>query len=160
MPGQVLSEQVPAVAAFARLLRAHAALTRELNAQLVADHGLTINDYEVLLQLASAPERRMKRVELANSVVLTPSGITRLLDGLEEARLVDRATCDGDRRVTYAVLTDEGAARLQEASAGHLVAIQALFADRFSEAETVQLSELLGRFPGAGDGTCRALSAA
>src|SRR5438067_2295591 len=89
---QVLRSQVfrprPALEAFASLLRSHSALTRALNAQLVGDHGLTINDYEVMLLLARAPERRLRRVDLAASVLLTASGITRLLDGLERAGYV------------------------------------------------------------------------
>src|SRR5438094_27259 len=102
---QVLSEQSSAVRAFVALVRAHAAAIRELNAQLARDHGLTINDYEVLLRLARAPDQRMRRVDLANEVLLTASGITRLLDGLEKSGLVERGSCDTDRRVVYAVLT-------------------------------------------------------
>ena len=137
-----------AVTSFARLLRVHAALTRELSSRLEAEHGLTINDYEVLLRLATAPDRRLKRVELAASVVLTPSGITRLLDGLEAVGLVERASCASDRRVTYAVLTDEGAERLRAAAGDHFAAIDAVFAERLDGAQTAQLAELLGRLPG------------
>jgi DNA-binding MarR family transcriptional regulator len=146
-----LSEQSNAVTAFARLLRVHAALTRELSTQLEAEHGLTISDYEVLLRLAFAPDKRLKRVELASSVVLTPSGITRLLDGLEAVGLVERATCASDRRVIYAVLTDEGEQRLRAAATDHFAAIDAIFAERFDEQEAGQLSALLGRLPGVGD---------
>ena len=148
MSSQVLTEQSTAVTVFARLLRVHAALTRELSARLEEDHGLTINDYEVLLRLAVAPERRLKRVELAASVVLTPSGITRLLDGLEAVGLVERGSCATDRRVTYAVLTDEGAERLHSASKDHFGAIDAVFADRLDDGDTARLAELLGRLPG------------
>jgi len=88
---QVLSEQSSGVRVFAALLRAYASTTRQLNAHLTADHGLTISDYEVLLRLARAPDRRMRRVDLAESVLLTASGITRLLEGLERADLVERA---------------------------------------------------------------------
>jgi DNA-binding MarR family transcriptional regulator len=137
-----------AVTSFARLLRVHAALTRELSTRLEAEHGLTINDYEVLLRLATAPDRRLKRVELAASIVLTPSGITRLLDGLEAVGLVERAACASDRRVTYAVLTDEGDERLRAAAADHFVAIDAVFADRLDGRQTAQLAELLGLLPG------------
>ncbi len=137
-----------AVTSFARLLRVHAALTRELSLRLEAEHGLTINDYEVLLRLATAPDRRLKRVELAASVVLTASGITRLLDGLEAVGLVERASCASDRRVTYAVLTDEGAARLSAAAGDHFAAIDAVFGERLDARQTTQLAELLGRLPG------------
>jgi len=152
---QVLSEQSIAVSAFARLLQVYAALTRQLSAQLEAEHGLTISDYEVLLRLVGAPERRLKRVELAERVVLTPSGITRLLDGLEAAGLVGRAECPGDRRVTYAVLTDKGEALYRQAATEHFAAIDAAFAEHLDEEETGRLAELLGRLSGAGPGgTC------
>src|SRR5919198_3570347 len=105
---QVLREQSSAVRAFAALVRAHAAAIRQRDAQLTRDHGLTINDYEVLLRLARAPDRRMRRVDLANEVLLTASGITRLLDGLEKAGFVERGSCSTDRRVVYAVLTPAG----------------------------------------------------
>ena len=78
----------PAVNAWTRILRAHATTTRLLNAQLQAQHGLTLNDYEALQVLACAEGRHMKRVDLARRLVLTPSGVTRLLEGLEEAGLV------------------------------------------------------------------------
>jgi DNA-binding MarR family transcriptional regulator len=145
MTSQVLSEQTNAVTAFAGLLRAHAALTRELSNQLEAEHGLTISDYEVLLRLARAPEHRLKRVELAQSVVLTPSGITRLLDGLEASGLVERAACAADRRVTYAVLTSAGERRFRAASAHHLAAIEATFGARLDPAEVEKLAGLLTR---------------
>ena len=108
---QVLSTQSNAVLAFTSLLRAHAAVTRDLSAQLLADHELTISDYEVLLRLANAPDRRLRRVDLAGEVLLTASGITRLLDGLERGGYVERGLCDTDRRVVYAVLTDAGLGR-------------------------------------------------
>ena len=87
---QVLSEQSSG-RAFVALVRAHSSATRQLSAQLTADHGLTISDYEVLLRLARAPDRRLRRVDLAEQVLLTASGITRLLDGLERSGLVERA---------------------------------------------------------------------
>jgi DNA-binding MarR family transcriptional regulator len=127
------------------LLRAHASATRQLNAQLIADHGLTINDYEVLLRLSHAPDRRMRRVDLAEQVLLTASGITRLLDGLERDGLVERASSESDRRVVYAVLTDDGLSKLQEASASHLAQVDALFGTRFDDEELQSLTVLLTR---------------
>jgi len=138
-----------AVSAWVAFLRGHAALTRSLNAELVADHGLTINDYEVLLRLSRAPERRLKRIELAQSVVLTPSGITRLLDGLEAAGWVEKAACESDARVTYAVLTGSGEVKLREAADSHLADIDRLFAQHFDEGELETLTELLGRVDGS-----------
>ena len=135
--------------AWVRFLRAHAALTRQLSADLVAGHGLTINDYEVLLHLERAPEQRLRRVDLAARVVLTASGITRLLEGLEDAGLVERAACETDRRVVYAQLTEAGEQKLRDASGTHLAGIHELFTSRFSEDDLAALSALLDRLPGA-----------
>src|SRR5919198_1835141 len=121
---QVLSKQSSAVRAFIALVRAHAAAIRQLNAQLTRDHGLTINDYEVLLRLARAEDRRMRRVDLAAEVLLTASGITRLLAGLERNGYVERAACESDARVTYAQLTEEGRVKLRAASKTHLEGVR------------------------------------
>ena len=145
MTSQVLSEQSISVESFVSLVRAYTHATRELNAQLTVDHGLTISDYEVLLRLARAPERRMRRVDLAQQVLLTASGITRLLDGLEKHGYVTRAACDSDRRVVYAVLTDDGATKLREASATHVVQIEDYFTSRYEQSELTELAALLGR---------------
>jgi DNA-binding MarR family transcriptional regulator len=134
--------------AWVALLRAYATTTRALSAELVAEHGLTINDYEALLRLSWAEDRRMRRVDLAAALLLTASGVTRLLDGLEDAGLVERATCASDRRVVYAVLTDAGRAKLAEASESHLTAVRALFEERFTEEDLAQLAGLLERLPG------------
>jgi DNA-binding MarR family transcriptional regulator len=142
-----LDRQAPAVQAWAHLLRAHAALTRRFSSELLAEHGLTLNDYEVLLHLAHAPERRLRRVDLAESILLTPSGITRLLEGLERAGYVARAACAGDARVTYAVLTEAGYDKVREAAPTHLGGIRELFGDRFSDEELAVLASLLERLP-------------
>jgi DNA-binding MarR family transcriptional regulator len=131
--------------AWVGLVRAHSAVVRRFNAELVAAHGLTINDYEVLLHLSRAPEQRMRRVDLAESVLLSPSGITRLLDGLEQCGLVERAACASDRRVTYAVLTEVGAQRLREARETHLAGVRELFSERFEADDLKNLAALLGR---------------
>jgi len=127
------------------LIRTHAAVIRQLNAQLTRDHGLTINDYEVLLRLARAEDGRMRRVDLATEVLLTASGITRLLDGLEKAGFVERASCDSDRRVVYAVLTDAGRERLRSASTSHVAQIEELFAARLDRSEQAHFASLLER---------------
>jgi len=146
----MLSEQVQvAPQAWVALLRAHAATTRELSALLVAEHGLTINDFECLLRLSRAEEQRMRRVDLAGELLLTASGVTRLLDGLEAAGYVERASCASDRRVTYAVLTEAGLAKLREAADSHVGAVQTLFEERYDEDELGQLGALLARLPGA-----------
>ena len=145
MTSQLLNQQTIGVQVFAELLRAYAATTRRLNAQLVSDHGLTINDYEVLLRLARAPGRRMRRVDLAAQVLLTPSGITRLLEGLERCGYVGRAACDTDRRVVYAVLTDAGLAKLLEARSSHFAQIDDHFAQRLHEGELESIRALLAK---------------
>ncbi len=151
MSSQVLTQQASALDAWVRLLRGHSAATRALNAQLGAEHGLTINGYECLLHLARAEDARMRRVDLAERLLLTASGVTRLLDGLEEAGLVDRASCASDRRVTYAVLTDAGRKKLEEASESHIRDVRTFFEERFSGKELEQLAALLGRLPGVAE---------
>jgi DNA-binding MarR family transcriptional regulator len=155
MSSQILSGQASAtvVTAWSRLLRTHAAVTRELSSKLLADHGLTINDYEALLHLSHAEQGAMRRVDLAERLMLTPSGVTRLLDGLERDGWVSKRSCESDARVTYAVLTDEGRERLEVASESHLSQVRALFEERLAEDELTTLAELLGRLPGGtGDG--------
>ena len=147
--------ETPALESWVRLLRGHAAVVRSLNGQLVAEHGLTINDYEALLLLARAEGGRRRRTDLARDLQLTASGVTRLLDGLEAAGFVSREECVRDGRVTYAVLTDAGRAKLEEASCSHLAAIERLFEDRYDDEELGTLSELLGRLPGSGGPGCR-----
>lgn len=152
MTNQLLSTQVPtgAVDAWVRLLRGHAGMRREISAQLQADHSLTINEYETLLLLSRAEKHHMRRVDIADSLQLTPSGVTRLLDGLRERGFVDKAECPNDARVTYAVLTPTGANKLSEASCSHVTAIRALFDARYTPSEIDALVDLLGRLPGAG----------
>ena len=135
------------IEAWAGLLRAHASITRRFNAELVSEHGLTLSAYEVLLRLAHAPDRRMRRVDLSEEVLLTPSGITRLLAGLEESGFVERASCESDARVTYAQLTDSGLAKLREAADTHVAGIRGVFAARFSVEEMTTLRDLLQRLP-------------
>ena len=144
-------EVPPAVRAWTRLLRAHATTTRALNAQLLAEHGLTVNDYEALYVLSRADEQRLKRIELARRLVLTPSGITRLLEGLERSGLVERASCSSDLRVTYAQLTEAGAVKLEEASCSHVGSIRSLFEDHMSPEEIEDLASMLGKVPGVAD---------
>lgn len=145
MTSQVLSEQSSGVTAFISLLRAHAALTRDLSAKLTLEHGLTLSDFEVLLRLSRAPERRMRRVDLAEQVLLSASGVTRLLDGLERQGLVERAACSADRRVVYAVLTEAGLERLRAAAETHFAQIDAILDARFDADEMAQLTALLDR---------------
>jgi DNA-binding MarR family transcriptional regulator len=126
---------------------------------LQSDHGLTLNDFEVLLVLSRAEGGRMKRVELARRLILTPSGITRLCEGLERAKLIRRTTCASDLRVAYAELTEEGRELLEVASCAHVGSIRALMEERLSEDELSELAEVLGKLPGVADSddACAAL---
>jgi DNA-binding MarR family transcriptional regulator len=133
--------------AWINFLRAHAAVTRQFNAELLSTHGLTINDYDVLAQLSRAPEQALKRVDLVESVLLTASGITRLLKGLEAAGWVSNRPCEEDARVTYAVLTPAGKRKLGEARKTHVASVRALFSERFAKEELETLASLLERLP-------------
>jgi DNA-binding MarR family transcriptional regulator len=141
-----------------RLLRGHASVTRAISGQLVAEHGLTINDYEALLVLSHAEGQRLKRVDISRELLLTPSGITRLLEGLEAEGLVERESCPSDLRVTYARLTENGAQRLQAASCAHVASIKALFEEHLDENEITALADTLDKLPGVAgtDGACNA----
>ena len=130
------------------MLGLSAAVTRQLSAQLSADHGLSLSAYEALLTLARAPESRLRRVDLANGLLLTPSGVTRLLDGLERDGLIGREDCSSDRRVSYAVLTKAGRDKLHEASKSHTRQIRELLGGSYDEEQLGQLVALLDRLPG------------
>jgi len=133
--------------AWVRFLRAHAALTRELGARLEAEHGLTMSDFDVLIQLYHAPEHALKRIDIARQVLLTPSGITRLLDGLERCGLVGKRSCATDARVSYAVLTEEGLRKITAARESHSADVEELFGAALNAEEREQLGELLSRLP-------------
>ena len=141
-----------ALEAWRSYLQSHASILRELDAELVAEHGMTARDYEVLLYLAQAPGRKLPMSVLATSTMLTRSGITRLVDGLVEAGLIERVACTEDARVSYARLTDEGYGKLRDAGCTHIAGIQRLFLEHFSPEEIAQLSSLLSRLPGAQQG--------
>jgi DNA-binding MarR family transcriptional regulator len=138
------------------LLRGHATVRRSLSAELRSRHGLSVNDYEALVLLSSAAGNKMRRVDLADRLQLTASGVTRLLDGLEQHGLVKKATCAGDGRVTYAVLTDAGRRKLEEASAAHAAALRQMFEGRYTRSELATLAKLLSRLPGAAGVDARA----
>jgi DNA-binding MarR family transcriptional regulator len=127
------------------LHRGHAAVRRSVAATLHLAHGLTVNDYEALALLARAEGHHMCRVDLAKELHLTPSGVTRLLDGLEEQGLVRKQACATDARVCYAVLTKAGRKRLEQASSAHMAVIRSLFEERYTARELTLLADLLGR---------------
>ncbi len=144
-----------ALEAWRSFLQSHATILRGLDAELIADHGMTARDYEVLLYLAQAADRKLPMSALAESTMLTRSGITRLVDGLVQNGLVERVACSNDARVSYARLTADGYEKLRDAGASHIASIHRLFLEHFSAEETALLAELLGRLPGAShSGTC------
>ncbi len=132
-------------------LRAHKHLLRELDTSLRSDHALSLSAYDVLVQLALAPDRRMRMAELAESIVLTPSGLTRLVDRLCREGLVERVRCPSDARGSFAALTALGAARVAAAQGTHLEGIRRLFLAHFSAQELERLSRDWERVvPGGG----------
>jgi DNA-binding MarR family transcriptional regulator len=146
-----------ALTAWRSYLQSHARILRELDADLLAAQGMTTRDYQVLLYLSMEPDRRLAMSALAERTMLTRSGITRLVDGLVAAGLVERIACPSDARVSYAGLTDAGYEKLRQAGCTHIAGIHRLFLEHFSEAEIEQLAELLGRLPGATrEGACTA----
>ena len=143
-----------ALDAWRSYLQSHASIVRMLDAELVAEHGMTTRDYEVLLYVAQAPERRLAMSALAERTMLTRSGITRLIDGLVDAGLIERVACASDARVSYAQLTDDGYEKLRRAGCAHVRSINRLFLEHFSPEEVEQLAGLLSRLPGAHPGEC------
>jgi DNA-binding MarR family transcriptional regulator len=140
----------PERAAWRGLLRTHSALVRDLDAELRASHDLSLHDYEVLLALQAAPGERLRMSDLAAAVLLSQSGLTRLVDRLVDAGSVERSRCDDDRRGLYASLTAAGRARLDRARPAHLAGVRARFLDRFDESELVALAGYWERvLPGA-----------
>jgi DNA-binding MarR family transcriptional regulator len=124
------------------MLRAHAELTRALDAQLAREHKLPLSSYEVLLFLADAPEGRMRMSDLAESVLLSRSGLTRLVDRLEREGLLKRERCESDARGLFAEITPAGRELFDAARRTHLDGVRALFLDRFSRDELRTLGGL------------------
>ncbi len=141
-----------ALEAWRSFLQSHATIVRMLDAELISEHGITTRDYEVLLYLAQTPDRRLPMSALAESTMLTRSGITRLVDGLVAGGFIERVSCPNDARVSYAQLTDEGFEKLRHAGCTHVRSIRRLFLEHFDADETGQLAVLLGRLPGAQPG--------
>ncbi|MBF8192781.1 MarR family transcriptional regulator [Nonomuraea sp. K274] len=110
-------------------------LERRIEEQLKATAGLTHPQYEILVRLAAAPDRRLRMTELARGVVVSKSALTYQVDRLEKAGLVERATCPSDERGVLAVLTEAGAQCLERVAPGHLEIVRAYLIDRLSRAE-------------------------
>lgn len=132
------------------MLRAHAALTKALDADLEAAHDLPLSSYEVLLYLNDAEGNRLRMRDLASSVILSRSGLTRLADRLEREGLIRRESCSDDARGAFAVLTPAGAERLALARSTHLAGVRSLFLAHFSADELDALGDAWERVvPGA-----------
>ena len=134
--------------AWRSFLRAHARVTRLLDAELTAECDLPLGSYEVLLHLNEAPGRTMRMTELADRVLLSRSGLTRLVDRLEGDGLIRRESCPSDARGTNAVLTDLGLERLKEAAPIHLRGVREHVIDVLSPEEIAALADVLGRIAG------------
>jgi len=135
----------PRLRTWRTFLRAHARVARRLEAELQAEQDLALTDYDVLVQLAAADERRLRMSELAERLLLSRSGATRLVDRLVGEGLVERVSCESDRRGQWAALTDAGHERLRRASPTHLRGVATHFLDRFSSDELAGLEKMLDR---------------
>jgi DNA-binding MarR family transcriptional regulator len=133
------------VAVWRSFLRAHAAVLGELERELLAETGMPLSWYDVLLQLAEAPGHRLRMAELAERVLLSRSGLTRLIDRLQADGLVRREPSPDDARGTFTVLTPDGMARLRTAAPVHLAGIQRHWLAHFSDDELRRLRLLLDR---------------
>jgi DNA-binding MarR family transcriptional regulator len=131
--------------AWQAFMAAHRAVVKELAHELEAETGLPLAWYEVLLYLQRAPDQRLRMQELADSVVLTPSGLTRLVDHMEAAGLVRREACPTDRRGSYAVLAKKGYKRLSDTAPVHLRGVEEHFASHLTDHEAAVLSKALGK---------------
>ena len=122
------------------LLRTHALLVKRLDAELEAGHGLALTSYEVLLHLGHADGDRMRMCDIADSVLLSRSGLTRLVDRLERDGLVERTSCPNDARGAFARLTPAGRKKLEDARRTHLEGVRQHFLDLFGEDELEALA--------------------
>ena len=153
MPTTAAQELSPAeLAAWRGFLRVHSALAKRLDAQLESEHDLPLSSYEVLITLQAAPDRRLRMAELADRVLLSRSGMTRLVDRLERDGLLARDTCTSDARGCFAVLTDAGDELLGRARHTHLGGVRDAFLQHLTAADLAQLAQLWERvLPGCTD---------
>ena len=132
------------------LLRVHARMTKALDAELIAEHGISLSSYEVLLFLADAPDGRLRMSELADGVLLSRSGLTRLVDRMEREGLLRRERCEDDARGFNARITAEGRELFQDARRTHLDGVRERFLSRLSGDELRTLARLWEKVaPGA-----------
>jgi len=138
------------LAAWRGMLRAQASLLHDMDAELTAIHGLALRSYEVLLCLEDAPRSRLRMSDLSHSVLLSASGVSRLVDRLERDGLVRRERCSADGRGYWAVLTTRGEMKFNEARATHLAGVRRLFLRHFAGDDLTRLADYWERLlPGA-----------
>jgi DNA-binding MarR family transcriptional regulator len=135
----------PRLSAWRGFLRAHARIVRELERELQDERGMALTDYDVLVQLARVEPHRLRMSELADRLLLSRSGVTRLVDRLTKDGFVERVTCDDDRRGQWASLTGAGYARLREASPTHLRGVARHFLDRLPDEDLAALERIWER---------------
>ena len=131
--------------AWGTLTRTHAAISERLQAALAQGDFPPLPWYEVLATLAEAPDKRLKMGDLAEQLVITRGGLTKLVDRLVKAGLVERAFCETDRRVSYATLTPAGAELLEDMRPVVIAELKVAFAAKLSVAEANELRETLDR---------------
>lgn len=129
--------------AWRQLVDLMGALNHDLESELVSAHNLTIGDYQVLVVLSEQPEHEMRMCDLSALLGLSPSGLTRRLDGLVARGLVERRPDVGDRRVILAVLTPEGFSTLGAAAPDHVEGVRRHFLDHLSERQVATLAKIL-----------------
>ena len=134
--------------AWQALLHAHQHVTRTLDAELRSQHGISLADYDVLLRLARAPDRTLRMTDLAERVMMSPSGLTRMVDRLVGEGLVQRERIEGDARVMLARLTDRGRQVLRRAARTHLRGIREHFTGRLSQAQLRSVAAALETITG------------
>jgi DNA-binding MarR family transcriptional regulator len=133
------------LAAWRGLLRTHSALTKALDAELVRAHGLPLSSYEVLLFLADSPEGQMRMSELADGVLLSRSGLTRLVDRMQREGLLRRERCEDDARGWFASITPKGRELFTRARKTHLDGVRERFLSHFTRDELRSLAALWER---------------
>jgi DNA-binding MarR family transcriptional regulator len=134
------------LAAWRGMLEVHARVTQQLDAQMHAEHGLSVSAYEVLMFLADAPGHRMRMSDIAERVLLSRSGCTRLVDRLVELGYVTRCADDSDGRGLYARLTDAGLEKLQAARRTHHAGVRRFFLDHLTTTDQLALGDIWTRF--------------
>jgi DNA-binding MarR family transcriptional regulator len=135
----------PELDAWRGFLRAHAELVRELDEELTERHGLPLSSYDVLVQLDEAPGGRLRMSHLADAVLLSRSGLSRLVTRLERQGLLEREECPSDARGAFAAITGKGREKLSEARATHRTGVRERFLDKLGEREQRQLARVWNR---------------